>query len=102
MLTTTAPLSSRAGHCLARSSLATARFALTKVQSVLGTLSVLPCPSVLLLLGVIMTLKNLLLEPARTLVKYCQELLSKPLYLLNVTGGVHIRIPGLTLQTIIF
>lgn len=44
-----------------------------------------------------MTLQNLLLEPAGTLVKDSQELLSEPLNLLYVTGRVHIRVPGLAL-----
>ena len=75
-----------------------ARLLITKVKSVLVTLSVLPRPPVLLLLGVIVTLEDLLLEPTGTLVKDSQELLSEPLNLLYVTSRVHIRIPRLALQ----
>ena len=82
------------GHRLPRS---TRRLPLTKVQPVRVGLNVIPRPPVLLLLGIIVALQNLLLESTGTLVKDGEELLGEPLNLLNVAGGVHVRVPGLTL-----
>jgi len=92
LATTASTLPATAGHWLARARLAGAGLPL-EVQPVLVGLCVLPRPPVLLLLGVIVALQDLLLESAGTLVKYCEELLSKTLYLLYVCCRVDIRVP---------
>lgn len=64
-----------------------------KVYPVLITLHVLPLAPLLLILGVIVTLENLLLEPAGALVEDGEELTGETLDLINVSILVYVRVP---------
>lgn len=70
---------------------------ITEVYPVLITLHVLPFAPLLLVLGIVMTLENLLLEPAGALVEDGEELTGETLDLIDVSILVHIRVPGSTL-----
>ena len=71
---------------------------IAKVYSVLVTLHVLTFAPLLLVLGVIVTLKNLLLEPTGTFVEDGEELTGETLNLINVSILVHVGVPRPTLQ----
>ena len=71
---------------------------IAKVYSVLVTLHVLTFTPLLLVLGVIVTLKNLLLEPTGTFVEDGEELTGETLNLINVSILVHVGVPRPTLQ----
>ena len=71
---------------------------IAKVYSVLVTLHVLTFAPLLLVLGVIVTLKNLLLEPTGTFVEDGEELTGETLNLIDVSILVHVGVPWPTLQ----
>lgn len=70
---------------------------IAEVYPVLVTLHVLPFAPLLLVLGIVMTLENLLLEPAGALVEDGEELTGETLDLIDVSILVNIRVPGSTL-----
>ena len=70
---------------------------IAEVYPVLVTLHVLPFAPLLLVLGIVMTLENLLLEPAWALVENGEELTGETLDLIDVSILVNIRVPGSTL-----
>ena len=71
---------------------------IAKVYSVLVTLHVLTFAPLLLVLGVIVTLKNLLLEPTGTFVEDGEEFTGETLNLIDISILIHVGIPGPTLQ----
>ena len=71
---------------------------IAKVYSVLVTLHVLTFTPLLLVLRVIVTLKNLLLEPTGTFVEDGEELTGETLNLIDVSILVHVGVPRPTLQ----
>ena len=71
---------------------------IAKVYSVLVTLHVLTFAPLLLVLGVIVTLKNLLLEPTGTFVEDGEELTGETLNLIDVSILIHVGVPRPTLQ----
>ena len=70
---------------------------IAEVYPVLVTLHVLPFAPLLLVLGIVMTLENLLLEPAGALVEDGEELTGETLDLIDVSILVNVRVPGSTL-----
>ena len=64
-----------------------------EVYPVLVTLHVLPLAPLLLILGVIVTLEDLLLEPAGALVEDGEELAREPLDLIDICILIHVRVP---------
>ena len=70
---------------------------IAKVYSVLVTLHVLTFAPLLLVLGIVMTLENLLLEPTGAFVEDGEELTGETLDLIDVSILVNIRVPGSTL-----
>ena len=71
---------------------------IAKVYSVLVTLHVLTFAPLLLVLGVIVTLKNLLLEPTGAFVEDGEELTGETLNLIDISILIHIGVPRPTLQ----
>ena len=71
---------------------------IAEVYPVLVTLHVLPFASLLLVLGIIVTLENLLLKPAGALVEDGEELACEPFDLIDVGILVHVGVPRPILQ----